>query len=105
MYGTIFPEMQGSETDQIINKWERSFKENCTDFSAPSENVSSSYSDAGFSEVYHKLIHSPALETLLQLEHTYAMAVDEVIKAWDNARDIMQKRSVSRAEIVCLGKF
>ena len=57
-----------------------------------------SSSDVGFSEIYHKLIHSPALETLLQLEHTYAMAVDEVVKAWDNARDIMHKRCASHVE-------
>ena len=82
---------QGSETDQTIDKWVTSFSDNCTSFSTPSE-IPSSSSDAGFSEIYHKLIHSPALETLLQLEHTYAMAVDEVIKAWENAREIMQKR-------------
>ena len=83
--------MQGSETDVTINKWTRAFADNCAQFSSATK-PSSPSSDAGFSEVYHKLIHSPALETLLQLEHTYAMAVDEVIKAWDNARDIMQKK-------------
>lgn len=38
------------------------------------------------------MIHSPALETLLQLEHTYALAVLELCKARDNAMEIMQKR-------------
>ena len=74
-----------------INKWAESFVLNCAEFSPPGEN-SSVTSNAKFAEVYHKLIHSSALETLLQLEHTYAMAVDEVIKAWDNARGIMQER-------------
>ena len=36
-----------------------------------------------FSEVYHALIHSPALETLLNLEHTYALAVGQVIQSRD----------------------
>ena len=36
-----------------------------------------------FSEVYHSLIHSPALQTLLNLEHTYAMAVGELIEQRD----------------------
>ena len=36
-----------------------------------------------FSEVYHALIHSPALETLLNLEHTYAMDVSTVIERRD----------------------
>lgn len=34
--------------------------------------------DQVFSEVYHTLIHSPALETLLNLEHTYALAVEDL---------------------------
>ena len=49
-------------------------------------------SDVAFSEVYHRLIHSPALETLLQLEHTYAIAMSELYKAWENARELMQTR-------------
>ena len=58
-------------------------------FSSPME---AQDSDITFSEVYHKLIHSSALETLLQLEHTYAMAVSELCKARDNARELMQTR-------------
>lgn len=48
--------------------------------------------DAEFPEVYHMLIHSPALETLLQLEHTYAMAVADVCKGWANARANLHDR-------------
>lgn len=36
-----------------------------------------------FSEVYHALIHSPALETLLNLEHTYALTIDDLIQQRD----------------------
>ena len=36
-----------------------------------------------FSEVYHSLIHSPALETLLNLEHTYAMTIEDLIHQRD----------------------
>ena len=36
-----------------------------------------------FSEVYHALIHSPALETLLNLEHTYAISVEDVVSQRD----------------------
>ena len=31
-----------------------------------------------FANVYHTLIHSPALETLLNLEHTYALAMENL---------------------------
>lgn len=36
-----------------------------------------------FSQVYHKLIHSAALETLLNLEHTYALTVEDLIQQRD----------------------
>ena len=45
-----------------------------------------------FSEVYHALIHSPALETLLNLEHTYALAVGEVIKQRDHDLQHLETR-------------
>ncbi len=46
-----------------------------------------------FSEVYHALIHSPALETLLNLEHTYALAVGDVIDRRDRDLVLIEKRS------------
>ena len=36
-----------------------------------------------FSTVYHKLVHSPALETMLQVEHSYALAVRELTSQRD----------------------
>ena len=36
-----------------------------------------------FSTVYHKLVHSPALETMLQVEHSYALAVRELMNQRD----------------------
>lgn len=31
--------------------------------------------DELFATAYHKMVHSPALETILQLEHTYSKSV------------------------------
>lgn len=45
-----------------------------------------------FSCVYHALIHSPALETLLQLEHSYSVAVKELMEQAEVALDKLQKR-------------
>lgn len=36
-----------------------------------------------FANVYHTLIHSPALETLLNLEHTYALAMENITRQRD----------------------
>lgn len=45
-----------------------------------------------FSQIYHTLIHSPALETLFQLEHGYAFAVSEMLKGKQNANEVLEKR-------------
>jgi hypothetical protein len=36
-----------------------------------------------FAKVYHTLIHSPALETLLNLEHTYALSMENITRQRD----------------------
>lgn len=48
-----------------------------------------------FSEVYHSLIHSPALETLLNLEHTYALTIDDLIQQRDGDLKYLDERFVS----------
>lgn len=45
-----------------------------------------------FAEVYHNLIHSPALDTLLTLEHTYAITVGDLIWQRDKALKVMEER-------------
>ena len=47
-----------------------------------------------FAVVYHALIHSPALETLLQLEHSYSVAVKELMEQADVALNKLQKKLV-----------
>lgn len=36
-----------------------------------------------FSAVYHKLVHSTALETILNVEHSYAVVMQDLIKERD----------------------
>ena len=45
-----------------------------------------------FPGIYHSLIHSSHLNTLLQLEHTYGIAIQDIMKARDNALEMLQKR-------------
>lgn len=93
--------MQGSETDQTVEQWVSCFTENNVEFAPVMESKGLENVDLTFPEVYHKLIHSPALETLLQLEHTYALAVLEMCKARDNAMEIIQRRwSSNRAVLI-----
>ena len=45
-----------------------------------------------FSEVYHNLIHSPALDTLLNLEHTYALTIEDLIDQRDKDLQHLEER-------------
>ena len=47
-----------------------------------------------FAIIYHSFIHSPALETLLQLEHGYSVAVKELMEQADSALNALQKKLV-----------
>jgi hypothetical protein len=95
---TLINTIQGTKLDSTIEQWAECFADNHIQFSSPSEGGSGgqteSASDAEFPDIYHKLIHSSALETLLQLEHTYAMAVADVSKGWDNAKTVLHDRYV-----------
>jgi hypothetical protein len=44
--------------------------------------------DGDFADVYHGLIHSPASETLLNLEHNYFVSISELI----GQRDVELKK-------------
>ncbi|XP_075226606.1 FERRY endosomal RAB5 effector complex subunit 3 [Lycorma delicatula] len=68
-----------TDVEDIIKIWEKSFKENTVEFG---EKLGTNDSEL-FSAVYHKLVHSPALETILQVEHTYALAVADIARERD----------------------
>ncbi|GFO41789.1 protein c12orf4 homolog [Plakobranchus ocellatus] len=53
--------------------------------------------DEKFGEVYHTLIHSPALETLLNLEHEYSLGVEHVIRKRD--QDLQHLLNKQRQEM------
>lgn len=51
-----------------MKDWEKLFKNETAEFADPVGTTDEEL----FSVVYHKLVHSPALETILQKEQTYA---------------------------------
>ena len=52
--------------------------------------------DEDFADVYHDLIHSPASETLLNLEHNYFVSISELI----GERDVELKKLRERYFLV-----
>lgn len=82
------------DIDRIIKKWSFAFKEEHTQFAKPEELSK----DATFPHMYHSLIHSPALDTMLNLEHTYSLQIGELIHERDTALSKLQKRQSEEME-------
>eukprot|EP00794_Sanderia_malayensis_P015610 gene15610-17183_t len=63
--------------DNLLDSWTNAYFKEHTEYQIQNgrdaENIE-------FANVYHELIHSPALETLLQLEHNYSVAVGEMLE-------------------------
>lgn len=83
------------DIEEIIKIWEKAFKAETLQY-VKKEGTSDSEL---FSSVYHKLVHSgSALETILQVENSYALAVAELI----SQRDIQLKSlSAWQTEEMC----
>ena len=68
--------------------WEKKYTSGHTQFSTHSEEVK----DDELPNIYHALIHSPALNTLLQCEHTLSVASADLFVARDDAISTMERR-------------
>ncbi|XP_078409525.1 ferry endosomal RAB5 effector complex subunit 3 isoform X3 [Cetorhinus maximus] len=75
-------------TEQFINTWAKAYHETTLEYARPEE---PSW-DEDFADVYHDLIHSPASEALLNLEHNYFVRVSELISERDMELKKLQER-------------
>ena len=72
---------QDGYREKQLHEWSKVLSED-----ARKENRSESFTmDSAWSEIYHALIHSPALESLLQLEHKYAAEMKQIVQKRDDA--------------------
>uniref|UniRef100_A0A8C8IEF7 CL004 protein n=1 Tax=Oncorhynchus tshawytscha TaxID=74940 RepID=A0A8C8IEF7_ONCTS len=67
------------DINQLTNTWAKTYSETTLEHARPEE---PSW-DEDFADVYHELIHSPASDTLLNLEHNYFVSVSELISERD----------------------
>ncbi|CAH2097260.1 unnamed protein product [Euphydryas editha] len=81
--------------ESIIKNWEKQFKENVVDFA---EQKGTSDEEV-FAAAYHKLVHSPALETIMQVESSYAKTVMDMLKNRDeDIQKLTQKQTEEMEE-------
>lgn len=83
------------DVDSLVSAWEKAFTEEVKDYAPPEETSKEQI----FSEVYHSLIHSPALETLLNLEHTYALTVEDLIQQRDKDLSHLDERQQEEMQL------
>ncbi|XP_044273947.1 protein C12orf4 homolog isoform X2 [Varanus komodoensis] len=76
---------------ELTNTWAKAYNEATLEHAQPED---PSW-DEDFADVYHDLIHSPASETLLNLEHNYFVSISELI----SERDVELKKLHERQSI------
>jgi hypothetical protein len=85
------------DVEEVIRAWEKAFREETVEYAEPH----GATDEELFSTVYHKLVHSPALETMLQVEHSYALAVRELMAQKDEqVAALTQKQTQEMAQAV-----
>nr|XP_004668746.1 protein C12orf4 homolog isoform X1 [Jaculus jaculus] len=80
-----------ADLHQLASAWAKAYAETTLEHARPEE---PSW-DEDFADVYHDLIHSPASETLLNLEHNYFVSISELI----GERDVELKKLRERQGI------
>uniref|UniRef100_A0A4W5JPC3 FERRY endosomal RAB5 effector complex subunit 3 n=1 Tax=Hucho hucho TaxID=62062 RepID=A0A4W5JPC3_9TELE len=90
------------DINQLTNTWAKAYSETTLERARPEE---PSW-DEDFADVYHELIHSPASDTLLNLEHNYFVSVSELISERDMELKKLQERQATEMDKVMqeLGK-
>lgn len=67
------------DVEEIIKKWEKVYKLKTAEYADPIGTTDEEL----FAAAYHRLVHSPSLEPILQAEHKFGKDVTEVIKMRD----------------------
>ncbi|XP_029993135.1 ferry endosomal RAB5 effector complex subunit 3 [Sphaeramia orbicularis] len=84
------------DVNQLTSAWSRSYVETTLEHARPEE---PSW-DEDFADVYHELIHSPASDTLLNLEHNYFVSISELISERDMEIKKLQERQAAEMDKV-----
>ncbi|XP_076589941.1 ferry endosomal RAB5 effector complex subunit 3 [Chaetodon auriga] len=84
------------DVNQLTSAWTRSYLETTLEHARPEE---PSW-DEDFADVYHELIHSPASDTLLNLEHNYFVSISELISERDMEIKKLQERQAAEMDKV-----
>lgn len=78
------------DLQEIINNWEKIYKQKTVEYSDPKRSTDEEL----FAAAYHRLVHSPSLEPILQAEHEFGRNVTKVIQMRDTDYEELTQKSV-----------
>lgn len=76
------------DVEEIIKNWEKIYKQKTIEYAEPIGTTDEEL----FAAAYHRLVHSPSLQPILQTEHTYGRDVTEVVVGRDKEYEELTQR-------------
>lgn len=76
------------DVEDIIRRWERWYKQTTVEYAEPIGTTDEEL----FAAAYHRLVHSPSLEPILQAEHSFGWDVTKVVERRDEEFEQLTKR-------------
>ncbi|XP_015609614.1 protein C12orf4 homolog isoform X2 [Cephus cinctus] len=83
------------DIEDIIKNWEKIYKQKTVEYAEPVGTTDEEL----FAAAYHKLVHSPSLEPILQAEHEFGKAVTEVIQTRDKDIERLTKQQTEETHM------
>uniref|UniRef100_T1JFI6 Macro domain-containing protein n=1 Tax=Strigamia maritima TaxID=126957 RepID=T1JFI6_STRMM len=93
---TALAQLKPENIKNLAKNWTRAYQEEHVSYAKPEEMSD----EAVFSRVYHKMVHTGALDVLTSLEHSYNMAMDDLIRERDADLEMLQRKQSQEMEKV-----
>lgn len=83
------------DIEDIIKNWEKTYKQKTAEYADPIGTTDEEL----FAAAYHKLVHSPSLEPILQAEHKFGRDVTEVIQMRDSHYEQLTQKQTEEMRV------
>lgn len=83
------------DIEEIIKSWEKTYKQKTVEYADPIGTTDEEL----FAAAYHRLVHSPSLEPILQAEHKFGRDVTEVIEMRDTDYEQLTRKQTEEMRV------
>uniref|UniRef100_A0A0C9RB08 CL004_0 protein n=1 Tax=Fopius arisanus TaxID=64838 RepID=A0A0C9RB08_9HYME len=83
------------DVERIVKDWEKAYKTKTVEYAEPIGTTDEEL----FAAAYHRLVHSPSLEPILQAEHKYGKDVTEVIQIRDGEYEQLTQKQTDEMKL------